>query len=255
MLTSRLSFWRARRTREEVPVTRSAGPLARIGRAAGLARALTVRQTAGAAAGYVHGVRLVVVAIVLPFTAMLVAGCGGGGQAAEAETAPKTKFQGHAVTTPAPDFTLRDARGQEVSLSSQRGRLVRITFLYTNCPDVCPLIAENLNRALRQLGPERSEVRVLAVSVDPKGDTAKAVRAYEKLHHLVPEFRYLIGSRKELEAVWAEYKVTAVASDPELVDHVAYTLLVDRSGKGRVLYGSSVRSAQVAHDVRVLLAA
>jgi protein SCO1 len=198
-------------------------------------------------------VRLVVAAIVLLFTATLGAGCGGG-KAAQAETAPKPKFQGHAVTTPAPDFTLRDARGQEVSLSSQRGKLVLITFLYTNCPDVCPLIAENLNRALRQLGPERSEVRVLAVSVDPKGDTAKAVRAYEKLHHLVPEFRYLVGSRKELAAVWAEYKVTAVASDPELVDHVAYTLLVDRSGKGRVLYGSSVRSAQVAHDLRVLLA-
>jgi protein SCO1 len=183
-------------------------------------------------------------------TAQLLAGCGGG-KTAQAE--PALKFKGHAVTTPAPDFTLRDARGQEVSLAGQRGKLVLITFIYTKCPDVCPLITANLNDALQQLGPERKNVRVLAVSVDPKGDTPKTVRAYEKLHHLLPEFRYLIGSRKELGAVWAKYKVTAVASDPELVDHVAYTLLVDRSGKGRVLYSSDVRSPQVLHDARLLL--
>jgi protein SCO1/2 len=195
-------------------------------------------------------VRLVAAAFILLVTVPLVAGCGGGNKA-QAEPAPK--FEGHAVTTPAPDFTLHDARGEKVSLAEQRGKFVLITFIYTNCPDVCPLITANLNVALQQLGSERKEVRVLAVSVDPRGDTPKAVRAYEKLHHLLPQFRYLIGSPKELEAVWAKYKVTAVAEDPELVDHVAYTLLVDRSGKGRVLYGSGVRSAQVVHDVRILL--
>ena len=56
-------------------------------------------------------------------------------------------------------------------------------------------------------------------------------------------------------AVWAKYNVTAVEEDPELVDHVAYTLLVDRTGKSRVLYDSQVKSAQVVHDVRLLLAA
>jgi protein SCO1/2 len=197
-------------------------------------------------------VRLAATALTLLATVPFVAGCGGGNKA-QAEPAPK--FKGHAVTTPAPDFTLHDARGEKVSLSEQRGKFVLITFIYTNCPDVCPLITANLNGALQQLGSERKDVRVLAVSVDPKGDTPKAVRAYEKVHHLLPEFRYLIGSRKELEAVWAKYKVTAVAEDPELVDHVAYTLLVDRSGKGRVLYNSRVRSAQVVHDVRLLMAA
>jgi protein SCO1 len=196
-------------------------------------------------------VRLVAAAFLLLVTVLLASGCGGGKTAQAEPAAPK--FKGHAVRTPAPDFTLKDARGETVSLAEQRGKLVLITFLYTNCPDVCPLIAANLNGALRELGAKRDQVRVLAVSVDPKGDTPKAVRAYEKLHHLVPEFRYLIGSRTELEAVWAKYKVTAVAEDPELVDHVAYTLLVDRSGKGRVLYGSDVRSAQVVHDVRLLL--
>jgi cytochrome oxidase Cu insertion factor (SCO1/SenC/PrrC family) len=96
-------------------------------------------------------------------------------------------------------------------------------------------------------------VCVLAISVDPEGDTPKAVEAYAKAHHLLPEFHYLIGSRQELTEVWKDYDVAAVASDPELVDHTAYTMLVDRSGEGRVVYDASVKAKDVVHDVDELL--
>ena len=99
------------------------------------------------------------------------------------------------------------------------------------------------------LGPKRDDVRVLAVSVDPEGDTPKAVDAYAKAHHLLPEFHYLVGSRHELNEVWKAYDVAAVASDPELVDHTAYTMLVDASGDGRVIYDSQVKAKAVVHDV------
>jgi hypothetical protein len=44
-----------------------------------------------------------------------------------------------------------------------------------------------------------------------------------------------------------------VQDGPELVDHVAYTALVDRSGKERVLYGAQVQAKQVIHDLRLLM--
>ena len=75
----------------------------------------------------------------------------------------------------------RPGRAALVRMSSQRGRFTLVTFLYTNCPDVCPLIAEHLNTALRRLG-ERADTRVLAVSVDPKGDTPAAVRQFRRRH-------------------------------------------------------------------------
>ncbi len=103
------------------------------------------------------------------------------------------------------------------------------------------------------LGAKRDDVRVLAVSVDPEGDTPKSVDEYAKTHHLLPEFHYLIGSRGELTQVWKAYDVAAVASDPELVDHTAYTMLVDRSGEGRVIYDASVKAKDVVHDVDELL--
>jgi cytochrome oxidase Cu insertion factor (SCO1/SenC/PrrC family) len=45
----------------------------------------------------------------------------------------------------------------------------------------------------------------------------------------------------------------SVQRKPDLVDHVAYTALVDPSGKQRVLYGSGVRAQQVVHDLRRLM--
>ncbi len=130
-----------------------------------------------------------------------------------------------------------------------------VTFLYVHCPDVCPLIAQNLNGALRQLGPKRDRVRVLAVSVDPAGDTPRAVKRYVAERGLLPQFRYLIGSRTELTPIWAAWHVLAVRQGPDVVDHVAYTVLVDPTGKERLLYDSRVKARQVLHDLRLLFAA
>ena len=154
---------------------------------------------------------------------------------------------------PAPPISLRDAFGRPVTLAAERGRYVLVTFLYTHCPDVCPLITANLNTALRTLGPKRKDVRVLAVSVDPKGDTPAAVRAYLKRMHVVPQFRYLIGSPAELRRAWAAWHVLSVKAAGGSVDHIAYTALVDTAGRERVLYSSDVHAKDVVHDVRVLM--
>jgi len=193
--------------------------------------------------------------------ALAASACGGGGghEHGAAASVTVTGGSGHFAggeldpPRPTPDFTLTDQAGQKVSMADQRGKLVLLTFLYTNCPDVCPLITQNLNQALQMLGTERDNARVLAVSVDPEGDTPKSVDEYAKAHHLLPEFHYLIGSRDELTKVWKAYDVAAVASDPELVDHTAYTMLVDQSGEGRVIYDSQVKAKDVVHDVRALL--
>ncbi|MGA7668774.1 MAG: SCO family protein, partial [Nitrolancea sp.] len=59
--------------------------------------------------------------------------------------------------TPAPDFTLTDQRGQTVTLSSLRGHAVALTFIYTNCTDICPLIAEKLHSAYEMLSPSQQQ--------------------------------------------------------------------------------------------------
>jgi len=193
------------------------------------------------------------VLLCLGLTALL-AGCGSSAAKVEAPAATTTNgLSGGAVNPPRPaqPIALHDAWGRPFTLAGRRGQWTLVTFLYTHCPDVCPLIESNLNTALRTLGP-RSNVAVLAVSVDPKGDTPSAVRAYARSKHLMPSFHYLIGTRAQLRRVWAAWHVLAVQSKPDLVDHVAYTALVDPTGKQRVLYDSQVQAQQVVHDLRLL---
>ena len=190
---------------------------------------------------------------------LLLAGCGASAKANKIEVppTPKRTFAGAPLTPPrvAPPLALHDAWGRRVSLSSLRGRFVLVTFLYVHCPDVCPLIAQNLNATLEQLGSKRDRVRVLAVSVDPKGDTPTAVRRYIAQRHLVSQFRYLLGTRAQLTRTWAAWHVLSLRTKPDVVDHVAYTALVDPSGKERLLYDSKVKAAEVLHDLRLLMSA
>lgn len=204
--------------------------------------------------------RAAVAGVLLALLSVSAGGCGGsdGERNAAAvdvsvESLPEDGFAGHGLEQPerVPDFTLTDQDGEEVSVADLRGKHVLITFLYTQCPDICPLMAANLNTALKQLSPDaREEVRVLAVSVDPEGDTPANVRGYVELHRLVPQFRYLRGTEQELTEVWRKFDVQAVARDPDLIDHTGYLLLVDPAGRGIVLYPSDFTSQDVLQDLR-----
>jgi protein SCO1/2 len=187
-----------------------------------------------------------------------LAGCGEAALDAPTPGARPSAFAGEEMNPPvvAREFALRDQDGRTVRLSSQRGKLAIVAFLYTACPDVCPLIAQNLNDALRSLpAADRAKVRVFAVSVDPVGDTPAAIRRFVRVHRLVREFRYLTGTRRQLETVWRNYALSVAPSSPDTIDHSAYEMLVDQKGDGRVIYDAKVDAQDVVHDVRLLLGA
>jgi protein SCO1 len=166
-------------------------------------------------------------------------------------------FNGATINKPAvlPDFSLHDQAGKLVTLHGERGKAVLLTFLYTHCPDVCPITAQNLNQALRLLPKaERAEVRILAVSVDPRRDTRAAVRHFVRTHQLLPQFRYLTGTFAQLVKPWRYYNITSIREAKSgNINHTLYTLLIDRSGKARVLYDATAQSTDVAHDLRLVL--
>jgi len=178
--------------------------------------------------------------------AALAAGAGAGAV---------PSFDGGRIDNPSrlPGFSLHDQTGRTVSLAGERGKVVALTFLYTHCKDVCPLTAQNLSQAVRMLGRAGSGIRVLAVSVDPRGDTPASVRQFVRVHRLVPQFHYLTGSQPELTRIWHEYGVTSVSRSKGDIDHTLYTVLTDRSGNGRVLYDATATPAHLAHDLRLLL--
>ncbi len=154
----------------------------------------------------------------------------------------------------APDFHLKDQFGKEISLSQLKGKAVVLTFLYTHCRDVCPLTADKLHVAMQNLGNDAQQVTVLAVSMDPKGDTAAAAQNFSSIHKLGDYFHFLIGTHDELAPVWASYSVDAqAATSAGVVMHSTAVYVIDKQGRERVLLDTDFSSAQVATDLKVLL--
>jgi protein SCO1 len=198
---------------------------------------------------------LVLVAGVVALVA--IGGTPGGKARSEARA---DDFDAAAVltpATPAPPLALRNYLGQPVNIDSYKGKAVLVTFLYTNCPDVCPLITSNLRVALNLLGPkEASKVQVIAVSVDPRGDTPKAVAAFLARHEMTGRMQYLIGSAKELARAWKAWGVGSErdANQPQFINHTGVIYGITSSGKRLTLYDASFEPAEIAHDVPLLVA-
>ena len=155
----------------------------------------------------------------------------------------------------APDFTLADGlTGETVTLSSLRGNVVAIAFLYTHCPDACPLTAAQFRAAQVALGADASRARFVAVSVDPEGDTPAAIRDFSATHELRDNWRYLTGPRATLEAVWASYGVGSFADPtPPFVDHNDAIFVIDPRGRERELVHSDLVLKDFVADLRALL--
>jgi len=155
--------------------------------------------------------------------------------------------------TDAPDFTLTDGvSGRPVTLSAQRGQVVALTFLYTTCPDVCPLTATRFKAAQAELGSDASRVTFVAVSVDPDNDTPKAVQDFSAAHGLASNWYYLVGGRAQLSPVWAAYGI-GVQAGSTTVTHNDAVYLIDARGRERVLLHSEDLATDLANDLRALL--
>jgi protein SCO1/2 len=194
--------------------------------------------------------------------ALVVAGCGGTvakapPKAAPAPRAPAAPRPSSRVRIPgdthAVDFALRDQNGRLVRLSALRGRVVFLSFLYTHCTDVCPLIATSLDDAVRRLGHAGRDVTVLAVSTDPEGDKPAEVRTYMRERHLGAEFHWLLGTRAQLAPVWQGYNILVERRSAGQVSHAAPVFLIDRKGRPRLFYDQQHGSSAFVRDARMLL--
>lgn len=197
--------------------------------------------------------RLVVSATILGI-ALLVSACGE----AKVQSADSSQFAGTTVTPvkPAPPLHLPDYLGRKVNLAQFRGKAVIVTFLYTHCPDICPLITGNLHAAQEQLGSEAKQLQIIAVSVDPRGDTLPSVIRFLSQHQMTGKMKWLGGSVPELQRTWARWGVSVKSPGhhPDQVGHSGQSFGIDAKGRIRTVYPPNFDPEQIVADVPKLAA-
>jgi protein SCO1/2 len=90
------------------------------------------------------------------------------------------------VDIAAPEFALIDADGRAVRLLDFRGKVVVLNFVYTSCPNECPLHAEKIARiqSLINQTPMRARVAFVTITTDPKRDHGQVLSEYGQAHGL-----------------------------------------------------------------------
>ncbi len=119
--------------------------------------------------------------------------------------------------------------------SKLKGKVILITYGYTQCPHVCPTIIAFLKQITSTLNEKgyKGKYVVLFVSVDPKYDTPDRLKNYKKSKYL-DDFIFLTGEEKDLKKVWKDYHVyvkdRGIQEGARIVDHSAKVTVVDKKG-------------------------
>jgi protein SCO1 len=157
------------------------------------------------------------------------------------------------------DFTLTDQNGNARTLSDLQGQPVLLFFGFTHCPDVCPATLAHFRQVKRDLGEQGSDVTFVLVSVDGSRDTPETLKAY--VEQFDPEFVGLTGDEDYVREIGSDYFLffnrAVIEGTPSaagyMVDHTAYSYLIDAEGKLRVIYPFQAPRELIVKDLQDLI--
>lgn len=78
-----------------------------------------------------------------------------------------------------PQFSLVERDGRPITLSDLKGKVWMVNFMYTNCPDTCPIQSAQMRQFQDEFQNE-SDLRLVSITVDPKRDTPEVLSEYAK---------------------------------------------------------------------------
>ena len=165
-----------------------------------------------------------------------------------------------------PDFQLVAADGQPFGTKQLDGRVWVADFIFTTCPEVCPLMTERMSRLQTWLRDQRlgDQVHLVSISVDPERDTPAVLTKYAAATHAKPEnWTFLTGPQQQIEdAVVRGFKEAmvrekdAAQEDGFAIVHGTKFVLVDGKRQIRGYYDSNDEQSlqQLRHDIGALAA-
>jgi protein SCO1/2 len=133
-----------------------------------------------------------------------------------------------------PEFSLVDQSGQRVTLTSLRGKVIAVNFIYTRCalPQFCLRVSNDFGvlqkRFARRLG---RDLVLLTITFDPQRDTPEALARYAAQWKADPKtWHFLTGPAADVRRVCSQFGVDYFP-DEGLMNHSLRTAIVDRAGR------------------------
>ncbi len=135
--------------------------------------------------------------------------------------------------TKAPFFELINQNGKRFGINDLKGKVVYLTFAFTKCTSICPLLINTVRTALKK-SSDPNRVLVI-ISLDPWRETINNVAHITRNLKLGENEHYLVGKLKEVEKVLDNYNVSRIRDkkDGEIA-HPGLVYVLDT--KGRIAY-------------------
>ncbi len=157
-------------------------------------------------------------------------------------------------------FTLQDTTGKTVTEADLKGRYSLVFFGFTHCPDICPLVLQNVTRALEDAGPAADQVQPVFITVDPERDTPEEMKAYAANFH--PRLLAFTGTVEQVKNAQQAYKVFAAKvplkdadgkdTGDYSVSHTGFVYLMGPDGKYVSHFDKDADAAAIAARLRQL---
>jgi protein SCO1/2 len=151
-----------------------------------------------------------------------------------------------------PSITLVRADGRQIDLKNELddGRAVVMTFIYTTCTSICPVISQTLEQLQSELGPQIGRVHLVSISIDPENDTPARLREYAAKFGAGPEWQYYTGT---VDASIAAQKAFNVYREDKM-DHNPVVLLRAAPGKPWLRVDGFATADELLHSYHELVA-
>jgi protein SCO1/2 len=141
-----------------------------------------------------------------------------------------------------PAFSLTERAGTPLTQDDVRGTVWIADFIFTRCPDVCPMLTTRMHDLQRTLDGTTPAIGLVSVTVDPGHDTPDVLQAYATAHGAAPGWRFVTGERDAIARLLRDGFHVAFADDGPPTGPITHSdrfVLVDRELRIRGYYHGS----------------
>lgn len=162
-------------------------------------------------------------------------------------------------------YQLTDQHNERVQFPETfSGNVMLVGYVYTQCPDICPLITYNMRDVQRELEAEE-DFMLVSLSFDPERDTPEVLYDYANNYRLdQSNWRLLTGNSGIVESALETLEIRTLKTPTRFdqdgkpiyfIDHTDKVTLIDRQGNIRNTYtGSDMDTERIVADIHKLLA-